>query len=179
MKSTSISVAVAALFLSMGIASPVLAQQQAQQQGSPQAAQPAGQTASLKPVQYQQPAEGITLASQQVTAERTTGKSMAAQPAAVVDMTDSLKFEPRTVEIKQGSTVLWKNASNLVHTVTADPELANNKSNVQLPQGAETFHSGDIAPGEEYRHTFNVPGRYRYFCVPHEAAGMIGEVIVK
>jgi hypothetical protein len=43
MKSTSISAAIAALFLSIDIASPVLAQQQTQQQASSQASQQAGQ----------------------------------------------------------------------------------------------------------------------------------------
>jgi hypothetical protein len=44
MKSTSISAAIATLFLSMGLASPALAQQQSPQQASAQAAQQAGQT---------------------------------------------------------------------------------------------------------------------------------------
>jgi plastocyanin len=112
-------------------------------------------------------------------AQNAQAQNAQAQPAAIVNMTDEMTFEPRTVEIKRGETVLWKNPSSLVHTVTADPKLANDKSHVQLPKGAKTFHSGAIKPGGEYRHTFNVPGRYRYFCVPHEAAGMVGEVIVR
>jgi plastocyanin/mono/diheme cytochrome c family protein len=111
--------------------------------------------------------------------EQAEQKEKSSQPAASVNMTDELTFKPRTVEIKRGETILWKNPSSLMHTVTADPSKANDKSHVQLPKGAEPFHSGDIQPDGEYRHTFNVPGRYRYFCVPHEAAGMAGEVIVK
>ncbi len=50
---------------------------------------------------------------------------------------------------------------------------------VALPVGAKPFNSGNLKPGQAYRHTFTVPGRYRYFCVPHEGAGMIGEVVVR
>jgi plastocyanin len=35
-----------------------------------------------------------------------------------------------------------------------------------------------MAPGAVFEHTFRVAGTYRYICVPHELAGMIGTVIV-
>lgn len=101
------------------------------------------------------------------------------EPAATVGMTDDLKFEPETITIEAGETVLWRNSSNLVHTVTADPSKAADPAHVELPEGAETFDSGFIEAGGTYSHTFEVPGRYRYFCIPHEAAGMIGEVVVE
>ncbi|MBD3345169.1 MAG: hypothetical protein GF401_08925 [Chitinivibrionales bacterium] len=58
-------------------------------------------------------------------------------------------------------------------------EKANDPKNVALPKGAKPFDSGTMQPGEEYRHTFTTAGLYRYFCIPHEKAGMVGEVIVK
>ncbi len=106
------------------------------------------------------------------------GPTMAGGPAAVVEMTDALTFEPRRVEIAAGETVLWRNESVLVHTVTADPEVAAKPGDVRLPRGAEAFDSGDVEPGGGYRRTFETPGNYRYFCVPHEAAGMVGELVV-
>lgn len=96
-----------------------------------------------------------------------------------VTMTDQVEFEPSTVTIKPGQTVEWTNPSRLVHTVTADPEKAANREHVQLPGEAETFDSGVIRPAETYRQTFTVPGSYRYFCIPHEAAGMVGEIVVE
>ena len=36
-------------------------------------------------------------------------------------MTDALKFEPAQVTVPAGSTVLWRNASAVKHTVTAEP----------------------------------------------------------
>lgn len=99
-------------------------------------------------------------------------------PAAVVKMV-GIEFQPDTVTITTGETVEWVNESKLTHTVTADPTKAAKAANVTLPDGAEPFDSGDVAPGETYRRTFTVPGTYGYFCVPHEAAGMTGTVVVK
>ncbi len=101
------------------------------------------------------------------------------KPAAVVKVVDLLKFMPARVTIKVGQTVEWKNTSVLVHTVTADPKLAVNKEHVRLPKGAKPFNSGNIAPDATFSHKFTVPGLYRYFCIPHEATGMVGEVLVK
>lgn len=97
---------------------------------------------------------------------------------AVVTMED-LDFVPARITIDSGQTVLWRNTSALVHTLTAVRELANNPANVALPPGAEPFNSGDLQPGEQFAHTFIVPGEYRYFCIPHENAGMIGSVTVR
>lgn len=102
------------------------------------------------------------------------------EPAVTVTMTNQLDYDPKTVTIQVGETILWKNTSLLVHTVTADPAKAiKPDENVRLPEGAETFKSGDMDHGDTFRHTFTVPGKYVYFCVPHEADGMIGEVIVE
>ncbi len=102
-----------------------------------------------------------------------------AGPAAKVEMSDQLKFVPGQVTIRPGEAVEWKNASTYTHTVTADPSWAIKPQNVQLPEGVKPFDSGNIAPGKTYQHTFSVPGTYRYFCIPHQDSGMIGEVLVK
>jgi plastocyanin len=101
------------------------------------------------------------------------------EPAAMVKMTNQLRYEPAKVTIQSGETLEWQNISDLIHTVTADPSLAVNEKDVHLPEGAQPFNSGEIMPGRTYTHTFTVPGDYRYFCIPHELNGMIGEVIVK
>jgi len=90
-----------------------------------------------------------------------------------------LKFVPERVEIEVGQTVLWRNVSFDIHTVTADPGLAANSENVRLPEGAETFNSGRFSPDETFTYTFETSGEYRYFCIPHEATGMVGEVVVR
>jgi len=99
-------------------------------------------------------------------------------PAAVVEMTNTLTFTPDTVTIGQGETVRWKNTSVLVHTVTADPEEATLDGSAMLPAGAEAFNSGNMDPEDTFEHTFEAAGTYTYFCVPHEAAKMRGTVVV-
>lgn len=99
--------------------------------------------------------------------------------AATVEMTSSHAFSPREVTIRAGEAVVWKNASKDVHTVTADPSRVNRKESVSLPPGAKPFHSGEIAAGNSYRHTFTTPGTYKVVCLMHEEHGMTGTVTVK
>jgi len=106
-------------------------------------------------------------------------QKVAATAAAVVNISDLLQFEPKVVTIKAGQTVVWNNKSVLKHTVTADPRKAANLAHVLLPDGAEPFDSDLIMPLDTYQRTFTVPGQYRYFCIPHEATNMVGEVIVE
>lgn len=95
-----------------------------------------------------------------------------------VGMTNRLEYTPATVRIRVGETVRWRNGSDVLHTVTADRSKAARESSVALPEGAASFDSGNMAPGAVFEHTFRVAGTYRYFCVPHELAGMVGTIIV-
>ena len=105
--------------------------------------------------------------------------AFAAGPQAkVVRMTEGKTFDPKTITVNLGETVVWKNASDLTHSVTDEPSLAASAQDAALPAGAETFNSGLIAPGKDFSHTFKVSGTYRYFCIPHEEAGMVGTVVV-
>lgn len=99
--------------------------------------------------------------------------------AVEVGMSNRLLFTPDTVRIRVGETVLWRNTSVLPHTVTADPTKVANAQNVILPAGAAAFDSGNMDPDATFSHTFTVAGTYRYVCVPHELANMIGVVIVE
>jgi plastocyanin len=93
-------------------------------------------------------------------------------------MTDALKFDPASLTVPRGATVTWRNTSQVAHTVTDDPAKAANPADALLPSGAQAWDSGTINPGGTYSHTFDVPGTYKYFCQPHEAAGMVGTVTV-
>jgi len=100
-------------------------------------------------------------------------------PAVVVGMTNQMEYTPDTVRVQVGETVRWENSSAVMHTVTADPEEAFKDESVKLPEGASTFNSGNMSPDQTFEHTFEVAGTYRYFCIPHEAVGMVGTVIVE
>ncbi len=99
--------------------------------------------------------------------------------AATVEITSNLRFEPAEITIRVGDKVVWRNTSDLVHTVTADPRITADASNVELPEGARPFNSAAIPAGQVFRHTFTVPGTYRYLCLPHAGQKMFGTVVVE
>ena len=99
--------------------------------------------------------------------------------AVVVKMTVEHKFMPEKITIKAGQTVEWVNDDKeMPHEVTTDPNVANDPSNVSMPEGVQPFDSRLIASGKSFRHQFAVVGLYRYACPPHENDGMLGEVTV-
>lgn len=95
-------------------------------------------------------------------------------------------FSPAEITIDVGETVAFVNDSTQSHTVTAYED--------RIPDGAPYFASGgfsteaaardDLAeglidPGERYEVTFEEPGTYEYFCIPHEELGMTGTITVR
>ncbi len=99
--------------------------------------------------------------------------------AATVEITSKLTFEPAEITIRVGDKVEWRNRTLLTHTVTADPRIVTDASNVELPEGASPFNSAAIPAGQVFRHTFTVPGTYRYLCLPHAGQKMFGTVVVE
>ena len=98
----------------------------------------------------------------------------------IVEMNDELQFDPDHLTIRVGDTVTWRTVGAVPHTSTCDPEQASNpEEHVQLPEGAETWDSGIVNQDEEFHHTFEVPGEYTYFCIPHEGAGMVASLTVE
>jgi plastocyanin len=95
-----------------------------------------------------------------------------------VSMTDANQYVPASLSVPRGATVVWTNTGSVAHTVTDDPNKAINKADSVLPNGAQPFDSGIINGGGTYSHTFNVPGQYVYFCIPHESLGMVGRITV-
>lgn len=105
----------------------------------------------------------------------------------VVDM-EAVAYEPETVEVSQGDTVAWVYAGGEPHSVTAyDDEIPEEadywasggfSSEQEAREGWENGE-GAVQEGEYYERTFETPGTHGYFCIPHEAAGMVGEVVVE
>ncbi|MFQ3318293.1 MAG: plastocyanin [Natronomonas sp.] len=97
-------------------------------------------------------------------------------------------FQPDTLEVAVGDTVVWGNNGSRGHTVTA--------YDASLPEGAAFFASGGfeetaaaregweddgdgtLSPGTTFEHTFETVGTHDYFCIPHESAGMVGVIEV-
>lgn len=123
-----------------------------------------------------------------VAAAGLAGCSSSAQGDYDVGMT-AVAFDPPRVTVSVGDEVVWRNTSSRGHTVTAYDD--------RIPEEAEFFASGGyeneaaareaynqnvgglIDSGQNYSHTFEVPGEYRYLCVPHESQGMVGTVVVE
>ena len=93
-------------------------------------------------------------------------------------LVETLYSQPTSLAVPRGASVSWQNAGQTTHTVTADPSKAINKADAVLPTGAEAWDSGSVAGGQSFRRTFDVPGTYKYFCLPHESIGMLATVIV-
>jgi len=101
-------------------------------------------------------------------------------PTAIIRMSDDAPmYQPNSIVIRAGQTVEWVNAGAVSHSVVDDPAKAGKPDDVELPPGVQPFTSGNVMPGGKYRHTFLLPGTYRYFCSSHEMDAMIGEVVVK
>src|SRR5574341_2040241 len=64
------------------------------------------------------------------------------------------------------------------HTTTAyHPRNANHS--LRIPQAATPWDSGFLLnPGDRFEVTLTVEGVYDYFCLPHEAGGMVGRIVV-
>lgn len=100
----------------------------------------------------------------------------------------AVEFRPTTFQVEPGTTVTWLNTNKQGHSVTA--------YEADLPEGADYFASGGfdteetareswgnssggtMFEGDTFEHTFEVPGEYPYFCIPHERAGMVGTIVV-
>lgn len=107
------------------------------------------------------------------------GAREAAEESPVIDMNDHMQFVPARLTIQAGQSVTWRNGGAMIHTSTCDPAIAQRAEHAVLPDGAEPWDSGLIRAGESWSRRFDVAGEYTYFCTPHEAAGMIGSLIVE
>lgn len=102
-----------------------------------------------------------------------------------VQMTNALTFDPATLSVAPGTTVVFDNVGSLDHSVTAYED--------ELPEGADYFASGGfdaeqaardgypegaLGGGDTYEHVFEATGTYEYFCIPHEGSGMTGTIEV-
>ncbi len=118
-----------------------------------------------------------------------------ASDETLVEMTPDDAFEPAELTVSSGETVVWKTVGYLgVDALTADHTVTAYEDDI--PDDAAYFASGDFSSeqaardgytsgdgggvdgGDTYEYTFDVPGRYEYFCIPHEAH-MTGVIVVE
>lgn len=85
-------------------------------------------------------------------------------PSRAIEIS-GLTYAPRRATVQAGTTVVWSNRDELVHTVT------------KTSGPGESFDSGNVAPGTEFEQTFDEPGRVRYVCTLHH--GQTGSITVE
>ena len=88
--------------------------------------------------------------------------SVAAKGTTLSAQVADFSFQPARLEVKPGTTVVWTNQGQVIHTVTAEDG---------------SFDSGEIDSGAKGSITFSRPGTYPYHCTPHPF--MKGVVVVK
>jgi plastocyanin len=86
------------------------------------------------------------------------------QEEVTVRMEDNF-FAPANITVEPGTTVTWVQSGDNPHTTTSYDGL---------------WDSGIIEGGSggTFSFTFEEPGTFEYFCIPHEEMGMIGSVTV-
>jgi plastocyanin len=92
-----------------------------------------------------------------------TTQQTVAQDAGTVSLHDNF-FDPTTIDVTAGTTVVWDNAGLGQHTVVSDDGL---------------FDSGQdksqwLNPGQTFSFTLTQAGTYPYHCALHGAAGGVG-----
>jgi plastocyanin len=125
------------------------------------------------------------------TATNTEGGTATPQ-SHTVEMTDGLAFEPDSLTVAPGDTVVFENVGNVGHSVTAyEDDIPDGASywasgGFESEQAARDAYSatgsiadtGNVPGGESWSHTFETEGTHDYFCIPHEGAGMVGSIEV-
>ncbi len=87
---------------------------------------------------------------------------------AGIQQMGQIYFDPEVIRVPVGTTVVWENTDNTIHTVTSgNPEGGANGS----------FDSDIIAAGDSFKFAFNAPGKEDYFCIVHP--WMIGSVEIE
>jgi plastocyanin len=74
----------------------------------------------------------------------------------------NMKFSPKSLTVKVGQTVRWKNADTHDHTVVAEDE---------------SFKSDNLRSGDTFSHTFKEAGKFPYACSYHPR--MKAEIVVE
>jgi len=75
---------------------------------------------------------------------------------------ENFNFISASITVPAGTTVVWTNADDVQHTVTASDQ---------------SFSSPPIDTDGQFSYTFKTPGTYTYFCAIHPF--MSGKVIVQ
>lgn len=116
------------------------------------------------------------------------GEAKAAKRTIEVSMTDTMRFSPERIEVKQGETVRFvvKNSGKVMHEMVlgTKKELDEHAAMMAKHPGMEHDepYMTHVGPGKtgEIVWTFNRPGDFDFACLiaGHYQAGMVGKIKV-
>ena len=79
------------------------------------------------------------------------------------------EFNPSSIKIYTGDTVIWFNDDDTTHNMVFD------KTEPGMPAKEEPYK---IRVGKEFSWAFKTPGEFTYYCKLHHDYDMVGKVIV-
>lgn len=89
----------------------------------------------------------------------------------------SLVFIPREFTVAAGEEIVFKNNAGFPHNVVFDEDSVPpgvDATAISMPE-EELLE----APGETYKVKLTEKGTYKFYCTPHQGAGMVGKVNVQ
>jgi len=98
------------------------------------------------------PTSGNSAGSETTNPNPPTGNSNS--PKTVTIEISNFAFNPASVTINKGDSVVWLNKDTMAHTVTSD-------------SGSSELGSSPITSGQTYTHTFDTTGSFNYHCSIH------------
>lgn len=107
---------------------------------------------------------GILCATALVSNSRSASAAPAASAKHSAIVIDNYKFQPAVLTVAKGTTVIWNNKDDDVHTIKSQG-------------GPEMFQSPGLQTGAQYKFTFSRPGTYHYICTVHPY--MHGVIVVR
>ena len=105
------------------------------------------------------------------TSGATGGETTVVMPAGSLDPNSEKGYEPDPATVSPGSTIVWDNQDNALHTATSgDPTTAVPDGKFDTGMVGAMTQSQPIAMPTE-------PGEYTYFCTLHPY--LVGTVVVQ
>jgi plastocyanin len=105
-------------------------------------------------------------ANHQTHFDQVGGDTLATTTAGSNDVTiASFAYNPATITVTAGSTVMWTNTDPFTHTTTSDVG------------SLDPWDSGPLGQNGTFSKVFNTPGIYHYHCTVHFTT-MFGTVVV-
>jgi plastocyanin/LysM repeat protein len=153
------------IFVGMRLAIPCASKYASPAQPAPAPGYPPAQPSPLPnyPSPQPSPSPGYPPTQPSPTPPPTTGQ--------VTIVMQNIAFNPQTITIHVGQTVVWRNDDAVPHTTTS----GSCSGNTCTPTPG--WDSGTLNTGQSFSHMFNTAGTFSYYCRIHGAA-MQGTVVV-